>query len=105
MLSVKQGLSRQLSAMTCNNCVNIHGCKDARVAYVCDSFEYTALLASREALTQIVGENVAIKTLKKVKPMPSPTPQHTADIIELVNTGNVEKTVLLIGLDLMQNLK
>lgn len=76
--------------MTCNNCAHIHGCKDARVAHVCDSFEYTALLASREALIHIVGENVAINTLRKTKTMSNPEHPNTALIKDLVNTGDID---------------
>ena len=76
--------------MSCNTCINVHGCKEARVAHLCDSFEYTPLLASREALVTIVGESAAITALRKQKAMATPEHPNTTHIKDLVSTGNIE---------------
>ena len=76
--------------ITCISCSRIHGCKDARVAHYCDSFEYTPLIASREALVNIVGESAAITALRKQKAMATPEHPHTTNIKDLVAAGNVE---------------
>lgn len=79
----------RLSA-SCLTCTNVHGCKEARVAHICTSFEYTPLVASREALVKIVGESAAIKALKKTKEGHM-APEHpdTKHIKDLVSAGNV----------------
>ena len=76
--------------MSCRTCANVHGCKEARVAHICASFEYTPLVASREALVKIVGESAAIKALKKTKEGHM-APEHpdTKHIKDLVSAGNV----------------
>jgi hypothetical protein len=76
--------------MTCLYCERVHGCKDARVAHTCDSFAYTSLLSSRDALTNIVGESAAIIALRKQKAMATPEHPNTALIKELVNTNNID---------------
>lgn len=77
--------------MTCLSCNRVHGCADARVAHVCDSFEYTSLIASREALLHIVGEPAAIIALRKVKPMSTPVHPNTTIITNLVESGDLEQ--------------
>lgn len=76
--------------MSCRTCIHVHGCKEARVAHTCALFEYTPLIASREALVNIVGESAAITALRKQKAMTTPEHPHTANIKELVATGDVE---------------
>ena len=78
-------------SMTCLSCNRVHGCADARVAHVCDSFEYTSLIASREALLHIVGEPAAIIALRKVKPMSTPVHPNTTIITNLVESGDLEQ--------------
>lgn len=57
---------------------------------MCDSFEYTPLIASREALVNIVGESAAITALRKSKTMPTPEHPHTTNIKDLVAAGNID---------------
>ena len=79
--------------------MHVHGCKDARVAHICDSFEYTPLIASREALVNIVGESAAIIALRKQKAMATPEHPHTTNIKDLVAAGNVDGLNALLDAD------
>jgi len=88
MLSTEQRRCRL--SMTCLYCERVHGCKDARVAHTCDSFAYTSLLSSRDALTNIVGESAAIIALRKQKAMATPEHPNTTLIKELVSTNNID---------------
>ena len=77
-------------SMSCHTCSHIHGCRNARVAHLCDSFEYTPLVASREALVNIVGESAAITALRKQKAMATPEHPNTTLIKELVNNRDLD---------------
>ena len=88
MLSHEPRRRRQLN-MSCRTCTNVHGCSKARVAHICDSFEYTTLIASREALVNIVGESAAIEALRKSRKKMAPEHPDTKHIKDLVSTGNV----------------
>lgn len=85
--------------MSCHTCTHVHGCKEARVAHICDSFEYTPLIASREALVHIVGESAAITALRKGKPMATPEHPHTTKIKDLVSQQDVEGLNALLDAD------
>jgi hypothetical protein len=76
--------------MSCHTCSHVHGCKDARVAHICNSFEYTPLIASREAFVNIVGESAAITALRKQKAMATPEHPNTTQIKSLVSAGDID---------------
>lgn len=81
--------------MTCVNCDNIHGCSDARAGYACDQFTYVQYLKHRGQLVAILGEKVAVKTLKESKSMVATDHTNTATIKTFVSEGALEELAKL----------
>jgi hypothetical protein len=78
-------------SFACVNCAHIPGCRHARVAHVCETFEYTPLLNARETLVRMLGEPAAIRTLTKGKKiMAAPEHPNTSLVKDLVSRGDID---------------